>query len=240
MHRWSVALAVSAFAGLLPGVRMRPPAARNSPKLSGEADPLRSHRAEGSYPGRSRTDGTLWKPGRNTLRDHGAARQGGRRPERRRDPADQRSHARLGQSQRVAARDPARPPQGKTFIAYLESATTHDYLVAAACDQIVMPESGELAILGLRAEVTFFKNLFDWLHLKADMLRVGEYKSAAEPFVAHRDEQGIPPRDGGDPRRLSAPDRRRHQQVAEARSGQGPRRHRRRPLHGAAGAASWA
>jgi protease-4 len=46
-----------------------------------------------------------------------------------------------------------------------------------------MPESGELAILGLRAEVTFFKNLFDWLHLKADMLRVGEYKSAAEPFV---------------------------------------------------------
>ncbi len=46
-----------------------------------------------------------------------------------------------------------------------------------------MPESGELAILGLRAEVTFFKNLFDWLHVKADMLRVGEYKSAAEPFV---------------------------------------------------------
>ena len=54
--------------------------------------------------------------------------------------------------------------------------------MAAACDQIVMPESGEVAIVGLRAEVTFFKNLFDWLHLKADMLRVGEYKSAAEPF----------------------------------------------------------
>jgi protease IV len=73
--------------------------------------------------------------------------------------------------------------KGKRVIAYLDSATTHDYLVAASCDQIVMPESGELAILGLRAEVTFFKNLFDWLHLKADMLRVGEYKSAAEPYV---------------------------------------------------------
>lgn len=73
--------------------------------------------------------------------------------------------------------------KGKRVIAYLDSATTHDYLVASSCDQIVMPESGELAILGLRAEVTFFKNLFDWLHLKADMLRVGEYKSAAEPFV---------------------------------------------------------
>ena len=73
--------------------------------------------------------------------------------------------------------------KGKRVIAYLDSATTHDYLVAAACDQIVMPESGEVVIVGLRAEVTFFKNLFDWLHLKADMLRVGEYKSAAEPYL---------------------------------------------------------
>lgn len=72
--------------------------------------------------------------------------------------------------------------KGKRVIAYLDSATTHDYLLAASCDEIVMPESGDLAILGLRAEVTFFKNLFDWLHVKADMLRVGEYKSAAEPF----------------------------------------------------------
>jgi protease-4 len=72
--------------------------------------------------------------------------------------------------------------KGKKVVAYLDSATTHDYLVAASCDQIVMPAAGELAILGLRAEVMFFKNLFDWLHLKADMLRVGEYKSAAEPF----------------------------------------------------------
>jgi protease-4 len=72
--------------------------------------------------------------------------------------------------------------KGKKVVAYLDSATTHNYLVAAACDEIVMPESGDLAILGLRAEVMFFKNLFDWLHVKPDMLRVGEYKSAAEPF----------------------------------------------------------
>jgi protease-4 len=30
--------------------------------------------------------------------------------------------------------------------------------------------------------VTFYKNLLDWLHVKAEMLRVGEFKSAAEPF----------------------------------------------------------
>src|ERR1700685_869655 len=72
--------------------------------------------------------------------------------------------------------------KGKRVIASLAAASTHDYLLAASCDEIVMPESGELAILGLRAEVTFYKNLLDWLHVKADMLRVGEYKSAAEPF----------------------------------------------------------
>jgi protease-4 len=72
--------------------------------------------------------------------------------------------------------------KGKHTIAYLDSAETHDYLVACACNQIVMPEPGELSMLGLRAEVTFYKNLLDWLHVKAEMLRVGEFKSAAEPY----------------------------------------------------------
>jgi protease-4 len=72
--------------------------------------------------------------------------------------------------------------KGKQAIAYLDSGETHDYLVACACNQIVMPEPGELSMLGLRAEVTFYKNLLDWLHVKAEMLRVGEFKSAAEPY----------------------------------------------------------
>ncbi len=66
--------------------------------------------------------------------------------------------------------------KGKTAVAYFDSAETHDYLLACACNQIVMPESGELAMLGLRAEVMFYKNLLDWLHVKAEMLRVGEFK----------------------------------------------------------------
>jgi protease IV len=72
--------------------------------------------------------------------------------------------------------------KGKQAVAYFDSAETHDYLLACACNQIVMPESGELAMLGLRAEVMFYKNLLDWLHVKAEMLRVGEFKSAAEPY----------------------------------------------------------
>jgi protease-4 len=71
---------------------------------------------------------------------------------------------------------------GKKVIAYFDDGSSMDYLIATACDEICMPESGVLMFLGLRAEVSFYKNLFDKLDLKAEMLRVGEYKSAAEPY----------------------------------------------------------
>jgi protease-4 len=72
--------------------------------------------------------------------------------------------------------------KGKKVVAYLDSAGGGDYLVAAGCDEVVMPESGVLMLLGVRSEVSFYKNLFDFLGVKAEMLRVGEYKSAAEPY----------------------------------------------------------
>lgn len=72
--------------------------------------------------------------------------------------------------------------RGKKVVAYLDSASSGDYLVAASCDEVVMPEPGVLMLLGVRSEVSFYKNLFDFLGVKAEMLRVGEYKSAAEPY----------------------------------------------------------
>ena len=59
---------------------------------------------------------------------------------------------------------------------------TKDFLLASACDQIILPESGMLMMPGLRAEISFYKNLFDMLGVQPEMLRVGEFKSAAEPF----------------------------------------------------------
>lgn len=72
---------------------------------------------------------------------------------------------------------------GKKVSAYMTQGTTGQYALASACDEILMPESGALMVLGIRAEVTFFKNLLDLLAVKADMLRVGEFKSAAEPYT---------------------------------------------------------
>ncbi len=72
--------------------------------------------------------------------------------------------------------------KGRKVYAFMESVDTKGYLVAAACDQIIIPESGMIMLPGLRAEVSFYKNLFDMLAIQPQMLRVGEFKSAAEPY----------------------------------------------------------
>lgn len=72
--------------------------------------------------------------------------------------------------------------KGRKVYAWMESADTKDYLLASACDQIVLPESGMMMLPGLRAEISFYKNLFDMLAIQPEMLRVGEFKSAAEPY----------------------------------------------------------
>jgi len=72
---------------------------------------------------------------------------------------------------------------GKPIWARMNDGGNKDYLLAAACDKVLMPESGTLMLTGLRAEVMFYKNLFEMFDVKADMLRVGAFKSAAEPYT---------------------------------------------------------
>jgi protease-4 len=72
---------------------------------------------------------------------------------------------------------------GKTVHADLQFAMPADYLLACTCDRIIMPESGNLLLPGVRAEVMFYKDLFDKLGIQADMLQVGAFKGAAEPYT---------------------------------------------------------
>ena len=48
---------------------------------------------------------------------------------------------------------------------------------------IYMPSSGDLALPGVRLEMTFYKGLLDKLGLKFDMLHMGKFKGAAEPMT---------------------------------------------------------
>lgn len=72
---------------------------------------------------------------------------------------------------------------GKPAIAELEAAMGAGYLVACACDEVVMPESGFLVLTGVRAEPMFYKGLLSKVGVKADFIHVGDAKGAAEPFT---------------------------------------------------------
>ncbi len=82
---------------------------------------------------------------------------------------------------------------GKPVFAQLAMADAGDYLLASACDQIVMVPSGSLIMTGVRAEMTFYKGLFDKLGIHADMMQMGKYKGAAEPYT--RSEMSPPLRE---------------------------------------------
>lgn len=81
----------------------------------------------------------------------------------------------------------------KPVYAELTTADGPQYLVAVACDQVIMPPSGMLIIPGVRAEVTFYKGLLDKLGLQFDALQMGKYKGAAEPMT--RNEMSKPLRE---------------------------------------------
>jgi protease-4 len=82
---------------------------------------------------------------------------------------------------------------GKPVYAELTTATGPEYLLACACDKIIMSSSGVLIVSGVRAEVTFYKGLLDKLGLQFDALQMGKFKGAAEPLT--RNEMSPPLRE---------------------------------------------
>jgi len=72
---------------------------------------------------------------------------------------------------------------GKGVVCFLEGGGNLTYYLASAADRIVLIPSGSLMVVGLRAEVLFLKGLLDLVGLKGDIMQVGKYKGAAEPFT---------------------------------------------------------
>jgi len=72
---------------------------------------------------------------------------------------------------------------GKKVICFVESPGNVEYYVASAADRVVIPPSGTVVLVGLRAEVLFLKGFLDKIGVKGDMVQVGDAKGAVEPFV---------------------------------------------------------
>ena len=73
--------------------------------------------------------------------------------------------------------------KGKAVFVYLESGDNIGYLIGSAAEKIFMPPWAMLNLIGLSAEVTFFKDALDKLGIEAQIKGLGEYKSAAETFT---------------------------------------------------------
>jgi len=72
---------------------------------------------------------------------------------------------------------------GKFIIAYGENYTQKTYYLASLADEIVLHPSGVFPLKGLSQTVFFYKTLLDKLEVAPQVFRVGEYKSAVEPFT---------------------------------------------------------
>lgn len=73
--------------------------------------------------------------------------------------------------------------KGKKVFSYMDYAGNGSYALACAADHITLAENSDLAILGLYAELSFYKGLLDKIGVHADMMHCGDYKSALEPFT---------------------------------------------------------
>lgn len=72
---------------------------------------------------------------------------------------------------------------GKVVISYITDCTTGEYVVASACDSILIHPSTYVRLIGIRTERTFYKGLFDKLGVRALLEHIGDYKSASEGFT---------------------------------------------------------
>ncbi|GAB3524499.1 signal peptide peptidase SppA [Emticicia fontis] len=73
--------------------------------------------------------------------------------------------------------------KSKKFVySYAEVMSEGSVYLASVADKIYLTPSGGLDFNGLNAKYTFMKGLFEKIGVKPEIFRVGEYKSAVEPF----------------------------------------------------------
>lgn len=75
---------------------------------------------------------------------------------------------------------------GKKTWAYLENASNAQYQIAARCDKILMADMGTLDIHSPALNVMYMRDVLDFLGVQMDVLRCGDFKGAAEPFMLSR------------------------------------------------------
>lgn len=72
---------------------------------------------------------------------------------------------------------------GKWIYAYSDSYSQGDYVIATTADCVALNPIGSIDIHGLGGMTPFFKGLLDKIGVKMQIIKVGTYKSAVEPYI---------------------------------------------------------
>lgn len=72
---------------------------------------------------------------------------------------------------------------GKQIIAYSEIYSQDAYYLASAANKVYLNPQGSLEFKGFSSELMFFKGALEKLGVEAQIIRVGNYKSAVEPLI---------------------------------------------------------
>ncbi len=72
---------------------------------------------------------------------------------------------------------------GKWVYAYGDVYSQGDYMIAALADSVFLNPMGAVDVHGVASQIPFFKGLLDKVGVKMQVVRVGTFKSAVEPFM---------------------------------------------------------
>ncbi|MCM1517448.1 MAG: signal peptide peptidase SppA [Pseudoflavonifractor sp.] len=72
---------------------------------------------------------------------------------------------------------------GKWIVAYGDNISQGNYYIAATADSLYVNPAGSVDIHGIAAMTLFYKNLLDKLGIEMQVIKVGTFKSAVEPFM---------------------------------------------------------
>lgn len=75
---------------------------------------------------------------------------------------------------------------GKKVYAYADAMTMGDYFVAAQADSLFLNPGGMIEISGLGGTSLFYKDFLDKIGVKMTLVKVGTFKSAAEPYISNQ------------------------------------------------------
>lgn len=75
---------------------------------------------------------------------------------------------------------------GKWIVAYADGYSQGDYLLASTAGHLVLNPMGSVDIHGVGGMTPFFKGLLDKLGVKMQIVKVGTFKSAVEPYILNK------------------------------------------------------